>query len=245
MAFGLYFKGIVRVSIPHMVSSIVPSFIVLGYVIDRTLIDRTLIGKSMFARSALALAVLVSLIFVIAPSLIAAKNARRTAFANLSDAAKTIRSGISNDRRSGGDDPCNPQNNLDRALCYGLSAGSIETVRFIIANTTPDQPIFVGNGINDKTFGNDSSLYFLSGRQPATKWSQYDPGLQNSEAIQAEMVGELTRNKPPLIILDEEFDNVVEPNDGTKHSGVHLLDDFIHRNYERTAYYEPYIIFRR
>jgi hypothetical protein len=240
MAFGLYFKGIVRISVPHMISSIVPAFIVLGYVIDRQLM-----GKRMFARSALALAVIVAIIFVIVPSLIAANHARVLAFANLSDAGKTIRSAISNDRRSGGDDPCKPQNNLDRALCYRLSAGSIETARFITANTTPDQRIFVGNDLNDKTFANDNSLYFLSGRQPATKWSQFDPGLQNSDAIQAEMVQELERNKPPLIILDEQFDNVVEPNAGAKHSGVHLLDDFIHRNYQRTAYYEPYIILRR
>jgi hypothetical protein len=237
MAFGLYFKGVVRTSVVHMMSSIVPSFVVLGYVIDRPLL-----GKSMFARSAPMLPVLVSLIFAIVPSLIAATHARGVAFANLSDAAKVIRSGISKGRGSG-DDACKPQNNLDRALCYRLSAGSIETARFIIANTTPDQRIFVGNGANDKAFANDSSLYFLSGRQPATKWSQYDPGLQNSEAIQAEMIGDLKRNTPPLIILDEQFDDEVEPNEGTKHSGVHLLDNFIHRNYERTAYYKPYTIF--
>jgi hypothetical protein len=241
MAFGLYFKGVVRVSVAHMISSIVPSFIVLGYVIDRRPV-----GRSLFARSTLALLVLVSLIFGVAPSLIAAKHATRVAFANLSDAAKAVRSEISKYRGSGAaDDPCDPRNHLDRALCYQLSAGLIETTRFIVANTTPDQRIFVGNGINDKAFGNDNSLYFLSGRQPATKWSQYDPGLQNSEAIQTEMIGELKQNKPPLIILDEQFDNIVEPNGSAKHSGVHLLDDFIHNNYERTAYYEPYIIFRR
>lgn len=143
------------------------------------------------------------------------------------------------------DRPCNPLLDLDRAHCFRLSAPQVETVRFVIANSAPEERIFVGNGINDKTFENDNSLYFLSGRLPATKWSQYDPGLQNSQAIQAEMVEDLERNKPPLVILDTEFDNYKENNAGTNHSGVTLLDDYIHNNYRKVAEYGPYLVLQR
>ena len=115
----------------------------------------------------------------------------------------------------------------------------------MIDHTTSDQKILVANGINDKSFANDNSLYFLTGRQPATKWGEFDPGLQSSEAIQSRMVGELETIKPPLVVLDSEWDDVIEPNVSAKHSGVNILDDYIRQHYRVVAKYEPYVILQR
>ena len=63
---------------------------------------------------------------------------------------------------------------------------------------------------------NDNYTYFATQRLPATKWSHFDPHLQNTYEIQSEMIAELDANAPPYIVADSEFDKVYEPNDGSK-----------------------------
>ena len=241
LAFGLYFKGLVRVSIPHMISSIVPSVIILGQVIDRFLSR-----QSWSARAVGCAPVIAALILTIVPSLPAARLVQWYARINLADAVKAARSRISKDHATGGgDERCDRRNNLERARCLRMSASRLRAIRFVINNTTPDQPIIVLNGTNDKTVANDASLYFLAGRLPATKWGEFDPGLQSSEEIQSKMVGELEAIKPPLVIQDSEWDDVNEPNGSARHSGVTLLDDYIHQHYKQVAEFEPYVILQR
>jgi hypothetical protein len=78
---------------------------------------------------------------------------------------------------------------------------------------------------------NDNMTYFATQRLPATKWSHFDPFLQNSVQTQQEMVADLERNKPPYVVLDSEFDKLHEPNGSSVHTGVHLLDDYIAQSY--------------
>jgi hypothetical protein len=82
-----------------------------------------------------------------------------------------------------------------------------------------------------KIFANDNLIYFGSQRLPATKWSHFDPGLQNTYEIQTEMVHELEANAPPYIVLNSEFDQVREANDSANSTGVTLLDDYIRNKY--------------
>jgi hypothetical protein len=224
LAAGLYFKGIVRASVPHMISSIVPALIVLGFLADQMRSRQT-----SFARVALAVPVVLALIVTLVPSIYAAHNA-----------AKVARNWI-----AVAGDRCNSQNGLSRSLCFSMSAPRYQTVRYVIDNTTPDQQILVANGNDDRSPENDNSLYFLTGRVPATKWAQFDPGLQSSEATQAQMIREVENNKPPLVILDTEFENWNEPNASSRHSGVTMLDDYIHQHYKETARFDPYIILKR
>jgi hypothetical protein len=89
----------------------------------------------------------------------------------------------------------------------------------------------VGLNRHDKSYANDNLIYFGSQRLPATKWSHFDPGLQNSNSIQQDMVRELNETSPPYIVLDSEFESMNEPNDSSKSSGNTLLDDFIRKKY--------------
>ena len=224
LAAGLYFKGIVRVSVPHMIASIVPALIVLGVVVDQ-LRSR----QNSFARVALAVPVVLALIVTLVPSIYAAHNAEKVARNWIALAG----------------DHCNWQNSLSRASCFSMSPSRSQTVRYVIDNTTPDQQILVANGNDDRSPANDNSLYFLAGRIPATKWAQFDPGLQSSAATQAQVIRELENNKPPLVILDTEFENWDEPNASSKHGGVTMLDDYIHQQYNEIARFDPYIILKR
>lgn len=126
---------------------------------------------------------------------------------------------------------CKLSNPLTRGFCFLVDYGRMQTIEFIETHTRPDQRLFVGLSKHDRTIGNDNLIYFAAQRLPATKWSHFDPGLQNSYAVQSDMVGELKAASPPYIVLDSEYDSTYEPNNSSISSGVTLLDDFIHRKY--------------
>ena len=220
-------------------ASITVSFIVLGYVVERFTSRQRMLG-----RAALAVPLVAAVLFTIVPSLVAANVFRWTARANLRDAINLAERLISK-KELAGDNRCNPEFDLPRARCFWLSAPEAETIRYVVGHSTPDQPILVAGGINDKIFAKNMALYFLTARHPATKWAEFDPGLQNSEPIQAEMVEDLENRQAPLVILDTEWDNKNEINGSAKHSGVTVLDDYIQRRYKEVASFEPYTILQR
>jgi hypothetical protein len=126
---------------------------------------------------------------------------------------------------------CKMSNPLTNGFCFLVDYGRMQTIEFIETHTPPDQRLFVGLSRHDRTIGNDNLIYFATQRLPATKWSHFDPGLQNRYPVQLEMIDELKAASPPYVVLDSEFDSIYEPNDSSISSGVSLLDDFIHSRY--------------
>lgn len=118
-------------------------------------------------------------------------------------------------------------------------------IKFIQANTKPDEFIFVGNSRHDKIFVNDVMFYFLSERYSATKYHELHPGLATTEEIQREMIDELKRNNVKFIVLWSGAENVNEPNESAISSGVTVLDDFIKMNYVPVMYFGPYKILQK
>jgi hypothetical protein len=103
----------------------------------------------------------------------------------------------------------------------------------------------VGLRRHDIVYADDCALYFYADRLPATRWSHFDPDLQNRADIQAQMISELEVAKPPYIVLDSEFNNNDEPNDSTKSSGVVLLDNYIQKNYRQSQTFGNLSIWQR
>jgi len=128
---------------------------------------------------------------------------------------------------------CSDDTPVTRGLCFLMDADHIQTVEFLIEHTRPEDTLYVGLPEHDRIFINDNMTYFATRRLPATKWSQFDPFLQNSVQTQQEMIADLERNKPPYVVLDSEFDGMREPNESSVHTGVHLLDDYIAQDYRR------------
>jgi hypothetical protein len=126
---------------------------------------------------------------------------------------------------------CKLRNALTIGFCFLPEIDRVQTIEFIDSHTSPDQKLYVGPTRHDKIFANDNLIYFGSQRLPATKWSHFDPGLQNTYEIQTEMVHELEANAPPYIVLNSEFDQVREANDSANSTGVTLLDDYIRNKY--------------
>ncbi len=242
LALTLYFKGVVRVSSLHMMLSMVPSFIALGAVVWRlsrgrgASIARGLVG----GLAALTLALTcVTTAFAAKSTLGLVKASARAAlsgefFATPGEGSSPASTGS-----------CFPSPELLRARCFTLPDGEADAIEFIRRNTGEGEPIFVGTGRHDKIFISDVAFYFLADRPPATKWYNFDAGLQTSEGIQQTIVAELTRGDVRYIALTTEFDDIEEPNESARSSGVFVLDDYIRNTYEPAATFGYYRVLKK
>ena len=227
-ALLFFFKGWVRVTLTHMALAIVPSLVIMT-VWEFT--SRT--AKVLFAVGTGCL-LLVSL-----PPM---RNARWRFEQNRTWAAQS--SGVlgvtPSDSRS-----CFPPPGLERLRCFYVSPNQLAAIRYVQEHTGENEAIFIGNNRHDKIVYNDMLLYFLSKRAPVTKWHAFDPGVQTTLEIQTEMVGELQTRRPRYIVLSSESEDVEEPNESSRSSGVTVLDQFIHANYSTVAAFGPITILGR
>jgi hypothetical protein len=128
---------------------------------------------------------------------------------------------------------CKVTNGLTKGLCFVPDEDRIRAIEFIDSHTRPDQLLYVGLTKHDTIAANDNLFYFAAQRLPATRWSHFDPDLQNREDIQNQMVHELEIGAPPYVVLDSEFESVHEPNDSSLSSGVTVLDEYLTRRYRQ------------
>ncbi len=140
---------------------------------------------------------------------------------------------------------CKTKNPLTAGYCFLPEDDRIRAIEFIISHTRPGQSLYSGLQKHDRIFANDNLIYFATQRLPATRWSHFDPDLQNKYEIQMQMVHELQQNAPPYIALDSEFDSVREPNDSSKSSGVMLLDNYIQQEYQPSETFGTMSVWRR
>jgi len=118
-------------------------------------------------------------------------------------------------------------------------------IDFIKKNTAPHERIYIGLNRHDKVFVNDVASYFQAQRMPVTKWHHFDPGLQSSAKVQAEIVSDLEKNKLQYVWLEPTWDDVAEPNESAKSSGVHLLDVYIREHYHLEQTFGRITIWKR
>jgi hypothetical protein len=227
LTFGLllvvmYLKGLVRVGPVQMYLAIIPSLLLVAVLFQH---------RSTFARP-----IRISISCLLALSLVPAAwsalhQVRLDDLWHLSVAQRMFAL-TRNVRPEAETAWCKTPNPLTRGLCFLPEDDRMHAIEFINDHTRPGQTLYSGLNHHDRVFANDNLIYFATQRMPATRWSHFDPDLQNRYDIQTQMVHELERNAPPYIVLDAEFDLVREPNDSSKSSGVTLLDDYIHEKYQ-------------
>lgn len=121
----------------------------------------------------------------------------------------------------------------------------MEAIRYIRERTGMNEKIFVGNLRHDRLVNNDVMFYFLAERQSATRYFVFEPGFTNTRRIQQEIIGDLYREKPRYVVLWTASEEINEPNESSKASGVKDLDEFIQKNYEIERVFTGYIILKR
>ncbi|QNI37206.1 hypothetical protein [Edaphobacter albus] len=132
---------------------------------------------------------------------------------------------------------CHPSAELSRARCILIEPTVAQAVTAIDRRSSPDQPIYVGDGRHDRIFWNDVRLYFLSARRSITRWYDLHPGVQTTRPIQNQIIDSMQRLDPPVIVLNSTWDNTIEPNQSQYSSGVTALDNYIH------AHYTPQVVY--
>jgi hypothetical protein len=236
LALVMYLKGWVRFQVLHMYLSILPSMLLLAVLFQH---------RKSLARSfqiAIKSLVLLSLIAVVFASL-------RNGVIKLHDQHASVAENLWLAHRGGlpkiQADWCSMKSPSTIGLCFFPDNGHMQAAEFITAHTRPDQKLYVGVTRQDIIFANDNYTYFATQRLPATRWSQFDPLVQNRPEVQSEMIAELEATAPPYIAVDSEFDGAREPNDSSKSSGVTLLDDYIHNKYQRVESFDEMSVWKR
>jgi hypothetical protein len=78
---------------------------------------------------------------------------------------------------------------LTTGFCFLPEDDRIHAIEFIATHTRSDQKLYVGVRNHDKIIANDNLIYFATQRLPVTKWSEFDPDLQNRLDIETQIVG--------------------------------------------------------
>jgi hypothetical protein len=121
-----------------------------------------------------------------------------------------------------------------------------ELYSFVRAREPAGSPLWVANPRHDLVRVGDTLLYvLLDGRDP-TRYDTMQPGVITTAPVQREIVRDLRRTPPPLIVrwLDPTADRR-EPNGAGRSSGVRVLDDFLARAYRPAARFGAYEVLRR
>lgn len=121
---------------------------------------------------------------------------------------------------------------LPSLRCIGVDENYLNAAKYVIEHTEPNDKIYVGVAQHRKLFLNAVSFYFMVGRQPVTKWYDLHPGVQTQERIQRLMISEMEGAPPKLIVLDDQWDQIMEPNDSRFATGSGLLDSYIRDKYK-------------
>ena len=213
IAMPLSIKGVVRISPVQMYLALIPTLLLLAVVADLW--------------SELSRILHLSLVLTVAAALISTLwlvlHKCKDLNANNSSAIAALRH---TPPKSSGDP-------LRVGLPFDPGSERQHAIDFIRAFTAPTDPLYVGVTHHDRIYVNDNLTYFATQRLPATKWSEFDPGLQNQALIQEQMIAALNRKPPPYILLDADWDEVREPNASSISSGVFLLDSYLRANYTR------------
>lgn len=108
----------------------------------------------------------------------------------------------------------------------------------------PGARLFCGTTRHDLFLRNDNLAYFLSGRESGTYYWCMDAGVTSTRSVQAEMVRSLDAARDEVVLIRTDCANC-EANAGSHSSGVHLLDDYLHRCYRLAASWDGCQIYRR
>lgn len=128
--------------------------------------------------------------------------------------------------------------------CSRLDGKYQQVAHFVEDNSRPNDRIYVGVPNHDKVFINPLTLYFATARRPVTRWHEVHPGVHTTQAVQEEIIREMSDTPPSLVVLDGSWDNMNEPNDSARSTGVKALDRFIRLNYMPAFAFEKVVVLR-
>jgi hypothetical protein len=121
-----------------------------------------------------------------------------------------------------------------------------ELSRYVRSRVPPGDPVFVANPRFDLVNVGNPLVYVLVGRPNPTRYDVMQPGVVTTAPVQREIVGDLERARPALVIrwLSPVADHR-EDNGAGRSSGVRLLDRYLARADEPTRRFGDYLVLTR
>jgi hypothetical protein len=121
-----------------------------------------------------------------------------------------------------------------------------ELSRYVRSRVPPGDPVFVANPRFDLVNVGNPLVYVLVGRPNPTRYDVMQPGVVTTAPVQREIVGDLERSRPRLVIrwLSPVADHRAD-NGAGRSSGVRLLDRYLARAYEPTRRFGDYLVLAR
>jgi hypothetical protein len=119
-------------------------------------------------------------------------------------------------------------------------------VRHVRGRVPPGEPIYVATRRSDRVTSGHPLFYVLADRANPTRYDIQAPGVVTSEPVQREIVRDLDRTRPPLVVRwTAPITAAPEPNRAGESSGVTVLDDYLRRAYRPEARYGSFLILER
>lgn len=116
-------------------------------------------------------------------------------------------------------------------------------VDLILRETKASDSIFIGCTAHRRVIMSVIDLHYLAHRSNATRYVQFDPGLVTKPDKQLEMIADLERTRPPLVLRYAHC-TWDEPND-SRLEGAGLLDEYLEQAYRRDGRVSTFDVWRR
>ena len=114
------------------------------------------------------------------------------------------------------------------------------------ARVPPNGPLFVANPRHDLVNVGNPLLYVLAERRNATAYDVMQPGVVTEPDVQREMVADLRRERPPLVVRwDSPLADERKPGGAGRSSGVRLLDRYLALAYRPQRRFGDYVVMMR
>jgi len=116
---------------------------------------------------------------------------------------------------------------VPRLRCLQLEPDTAAVAAYLLQHGASGQRVYVGLGRHDKIFAANLTLTFAAEVVAPTRWHDLHPGIQTRADVQAQMIRELSAEPLAYVVLDRQWDDVSEPNESARSSGVTALDDYL------------------
>ena len=120
---------------------------------------------------------------------------------------------------------------LDRVLTLPREEPAWDAREAPILDAIGDRSFFVAPPRFDRVTVGNPLLYVLADQGNPTRYDVMQPGVVTTEEVQREMIEDLERAKPDLLVRWLDPRTAPEDNGSARSSGVTLLDDFLRATY--------------
>ena len=116
-------------------------------------------------------------------------------------------------------------------------------IPYVRARSRGDAPVFVANPRHDRVRVGNPLLYQLLRRDNPTRYDVMQPGVVTTAPVQREIVRDLRRRRPPVVIRWlSPVASEAESNGSGRSSGVFVLDRYLERAYRPARRYGDYLV---